>query len=388
MRPKSIALLLLALGCGLVASVGITEVMKRNAKPEVVNGEMQPIFVAMTDIGLGDQLTPQVLKLEPWPKDKLPVGAITRIEDIEGRRARTKLYANEPILENRLLSKGASAQGATSLIPKGYRVVPVKVDLVSGGSSMILPGDRVDVMVHLESGRDIPETLTQTILQDIKVFAVDDVVDLETSTDGRKSIPAKTISLLVTPEQAAKLMLAARMGSINLVMRSPEDDAQSPVVQARPRELFDHFTRPLKADRSKETLAEGDESPKLDDKASQFMQFLNSMNASLAGQKVSHPTEKPEKPELWTMRVLKPQGVDEVTLERNTGVDGAAWRLRSWNEKKDPQAPAKAIVGPSRPPLPRGEPVMEKPAEPDAIQKLLHPQSQPQTSPSSREEAA
>ena len=46
-------------------------------------------------------------------------------------------------------AKGASEQGATALIPKGYRVVPVKVDLVSGGSSLILPGDRVDVMVHL-----------------------------------------------------------------------------------------------------------------------------------------------------------------------------------------------------------------------------------------------
>ncbi len=34
MRPKSLALLLLALGCGLVASIGITQVMAtRNAGP-------------------------------------------------------------------------------------------------------------------------------------------------------------------------------------------------------------------------------------------------------------------------------------------------------------------------------------------------------------------
>ena len=192
-------------------------------------GETQPIFVAMTDIGMGDLLTSQVLKLEQWPKDKVPAGAISRIEDIEGRRTRTKLYAGEPILENRLLGKGASEQGATALIPKGYRVVPVKVDLVSGGSSLILPGDRVDVMVHLvrDPSREIQETVTRTILQDIKVFAVNDVVDLEKEKDGSsKSITAKTISLLVTPEQAAKVMLATQLGTINLVMRSPEDDQQ------------------------------------------------------------------------------------------------------------------------------------------------------------------
>ena len=42
MRPKSLALLLLALGCGLVASIGITEVMaRRNAEPGGVAGETQ-----------------------------------------------------------------------------------------------------------------------------------------------------------------------------------------------------------------------------------------------------------------------------------------------------------------------------------------------------------
>ena len=48
MRPKSLALLLLALGCGLVASIGITEVMaKRNAEPTGPTGDTQSIFVAM-----------------------------------------------------------------------------------------------------------------------------------------------------------------------------------------------------------------------------------------------------------------------------------------------------------------------------------------------------
>ena len=61
MRPKSIALLLLALGCGLVASVAITQVMARRiAPPETANGDSQAIFVAMTDIGMG-----VVVKMNP-----------------------------------------------------------------------------------------------------------------------------------------------------------------------------------------------------------------------------------------------------------------------------------------------------------------------------------
>ena len=91
MRPKSLALLLLALGCGLVASIGITRMMTKWIGETVgAAGEATSIYVATADIGMGDLLTPQVVKLVQ-SKDKAPIGAISRAEDIENRRARTKL---------------------------------------------------------------------------------------------------------------------------------------------------------------------------------------------------------------------------------------------------------------------------------------------------------
>lgn len=335
---------MLALGCGLVASIGITEVIsRRNAVPSGAAGDTKGIFVAMTDIGLGDQLTAQVLKLEQWPKDKLPPGAISQIEDVEGRRARTKLYAGEPILENRLLGKGASEQGATALIPKGYRVVPVKVDLVSGGSSLILPGDRVDVMVHLvkDPGRDIRETVTRTILQDIKVFAVDNIVDLERDKDGNsRSISAKTISLLVTPEQAATVMLATQMGVINLVMRSPEDDQQGVNAQARPSELLGIAK---KSERDKESLLASSES-NLNEKTKGFLDFLNTMKAKTPA---ATPDDEANALKTWNMRILKPDSVEDVQfkVDETTGATPStlgAWKSASLASSSDPAAAVKA----------------------------------------------
>jgi pilus assembly protein CpaB len=305
---------------------------KRNSEPAGPTGETQSIIVATSDIAMGDLLTPQVLKLEQWPKDKISLGAATRIEDVENRRARTKLYAGEPILENKLLGKGASEQGATALIPKGYRVVPVKVDLVSGGSSMILPGDRVDVMVHLvrDPGREINETVTRTILQDVKVFAVNDIVDLEKEKEGiGRSITAKTISLLVTPDQAATVMLASQLGIINLVMRSSEDDQQLTNSQAKPSELFGS----PKSNRDKESLMAGTESS-LGEKAKGFVDFLKSIRSKPAdqAQAAAGPTSAAEEPkrETWTMRVLKPGDVQEVQFEAQTGKDAANSPLGAW----------------------------------------------------------
>ncbi len=231
MRPKSFILLVLALGCGVVASVGITQVMaKRGADAAPV--EMESVVVAVADIPMGDPVAPQLVKLEDWPKDKVPKGALRSLEELENRRPKTRIFAGSPILENQLLGKGVSDHGASDVIPKGMRVIAVKVDSVSGNANLIRPGDRVDVLVHLQAGGgDLAKTITKTILQDIKVFAVDNIWSTATG-NGERSIVAKTISLLVTPAQAEKVTLASEMGNIRLVMRSPDDKEQAKVSGA------------------------------------------------------------------------------------------------------------------------------------------------------------
>jgi len=324
MRAKSILLLVLALGCGLVASIGITQVMaKRNTGIAVKPGESEAIYVAMRDVQLGDALTPQDLRLENWPRDKVPQGAISKLEDVEGRRTRTKLYRGEPILEFKLFGKGSSEQGATTLIPKGYRVVGVKVEAVSGGG-LILPGDRVDVLVHLRRNpsRGIAETSTRTILQDIKVFAVNDVFSIDPSEDARdRSIRAKTISLLVTPPQAEVLMLASELGRIRLVMRSPEDDVITEVDGATAPELLGQVTT---NERKNESLFTP---PSEDGKKSGSAGFLDFLKG-VVNKKVTPAASQRSEVGHWTMKLIKSNDVDEVNMEgrKDVNTGEVVWR--------------------------------------------------------------
>jgi len=330
MRGKSLLLLVLALGCGLVASIGITQVMaKRKAAPVGPVGETESIFVAMQDSPLGEPLNSQVLKLEQWPKGKVPDGCLTKIEDVEGRRTRTKLYAGEPILENKLFSKGSSEQGATALIPNGYRVVGVKVDSVSGGSSMILPGDRVDVLVHLRRNpaSGILNTSTRTILQDVKVFAVNDQYGLDGDGDDEKAISAKTISLLVKPAQAETVMLATQLGQIQLTMRGGGDDEQVTVAGASPQELLGMTSE---TDRDAESLLPDSPKPTNNQTGPPgFLDFLKKSQAKHAGD-VPPAVETPamERGDTWPMRVMQGTEVGEVMLESLTHGSGVRqWRV-------------------------------------------------------------
>lgn len=296
MQSKSLILLVIALACGVVASIGITQVMAhRSSAPVAQEMETQPVFVVKEDIPLGSMLTAEKLKLEQWPKGKVPEGVLGNLEDVEGRRPRTKLFAGEPVLEVKLLSKGESAGGAAPQIPVGYRSVPVKVDEVSGGAAMILPGDRVDVLVYARGGREIRRTMTKTILQDIKVFAVDSQWTLESDESG-KSIRAKTISLLLTPEQTERVMLACELGKLRLALRSPNDHEEAELPDEG-HQVGNIFGDSEMADMEKDSV----------------LGSLLDSQPSLPQTPVA-PVEEPERPS-HTVRVINGSEVQEVVMQ-------------------------------------------------------------------------
>jgi pilus assembly protein CpaB len=362
MRVKSIALLVLALACGGVASLGIIQVLsKRGTEAAPTEGENQAIFVASKDVSQGDLLNGQCLKLVQWPKDKIPAGALGRLEDIEGRRTRSKLFAEEPILDAKLAAKGTNAPGADMLIPRGYRQVTIRVDAVSGGGNLLLPGCRVDLLVYLTKnpGGGIQETTTRTILQDIKVFAVNEVVNLETGGPETKSIQVRTVSLLVTPAQAELVTLASELGSIKLVMRGPEEEAQVQTDGALPHQLFGAAG---KSQRDKEDT--GDDSlAGLKEKGKGFLEYLNALRKTADAQKT--PTPEPPPEETWSMRILAGADVSDITMREVVSsalADAGGWSVsglkpagskasKAAPEVKPPLAPpeqpAKAGSGPS-----------------------------------------
>jgi pilus assembly protein CpaB len=229
MRPKSLMLLVLALGCGLVASIGISQVMDRNSKrPNAA--ATTPIYIALHNINLGDPIDASMVSLQEWPKDRVPPGAISQLEDLEGRRPRTAIIQGEPLLDAKLLAPGQLADPITS-IPKGFRLKTISVDAEKSAAGLLSPGDRVDVQLFVkrDERNGIDSARTKVILQNIRVFAVDQTV--QRSPDGGEDRTiAKTISLLLTPEQASKLTLAENLGQVSLTPRNPndEDSADTP----------------------------------------------------------------------------------------------------------------------------------------------------------------
>ena len=225
MRPKSIILLVLALGCGLVASIGINEVIRAQSAPQVVMGETVGVLVANQDINIGDPLTPKNVNIAPWPKDQVPPGSFTKIEDIDNRRARQKLFKGEQLLESKLLGKGDNGGSPIETLPPGMRLVTVKVDAESSGAGLIKVGDHIDILVSLAEnpakGILKPQTISPKDLHNLKIFAIDSIYNRD--GNGEQTVVAKTISLAASPAQSKLIRLATQLGDISLVGRNPLD---------------------------------------------------------------------------------------------------------------------------------------------------------------------
>jgi pilus assembly protein CpaB len=353
MRPKTIILLVLALGCGLVASIGISQVLQRNQDGAAAE-ETSPVWVAMADIKNGDMLTPQTLKLEQWPKEKIPHGALSKLEDIDGKRTRAAIYQGEVVLEKKL----SPGESFSARVPNGFRLYTVQADPVSSHGGLLQPGDRVDVMVFVAKGNGILEAGTKTVLQDIKVFAVNDQVG-PSDEKTAESIAAKTVTLLMTPSQAEKCALAAEVGKIRLVMRGPNDKDE---VNPAGTPLSALFT-PEKTDRDVENMDHG---PKT--KASGLTAMLNqAMGGNQAPAGASQPVAAaPGDEQNFTMQLIRGTDVSQTDFRRRFD-DNSRWENGSiGNPRTDDPTVLPTLP---TPPLDKDEPKKDSKTQTPATKK-------------------
>jgi pilus assembly protein CpaB len=82
----------------------------------------------------------------------------------------------------------------------------------------------VQLFVRKDQRTGINTAKSKIILQNIRVFAVDQTVQRSPDGADERTI-AKTVSLMLTPEQASKLALAEQIGEISLIPRNPDDEA-------------------------------------------------------------------------------------------------------------------------------------------------------------------
>lgn len=200
-----------------------------------------PVIVADRALRYGETLTKEDVRSVRWPTNAMPEGVFKDLDTLfpEGEDGRVVLRAmekDEAVLAIKVTKPGEDA-GITSRLERGMRAFAIKVDVASGVSGFLRPGDRVDV--YWTGGlRDAVEgkrgEITKLIQTNIQLIAIDQSAGGD--IDG--TVIARTVTVAARPQQVAALAQAQTTGRLSLALVGADDDTIASAADVDQRALL------------------------------------------------------------------------------------------------------------------------------------------------------
>jgi len=246
MKPKTLILMVIAVGCGLGAAV-MTQKILNQQKPTETQEEKVAVLVARNTLSMGTATKEpdRLFEVRYFNKGEEPKRAIKEYLDpektqdevakklfdqVKDRRLKKQISAEQFIFPDDLMDQADA--GLSAQITKGMRAIGVKVDTSAVAGGFVLPNSRVDVVFVQRKGD--ADSQAKVILQNVLVLAVG---TQSVRPEDKQTLVESTVTLSVTPEQAEKLTLASEMGTLRLLLRSFGDEDVVKTTGSLPKNL-------------------------------------------------------------------------------------------------------------------------------------------------------
>jgi len=197
--------------------------IKRLEKLAAKNVSTGKVVIVAKPLKFGKRLERKDVKTVRFPVSAIPDNAFRSIEEVFGKKEdekepRAVLRVMEPkeILSKSKVSDFGEDAGIASRLGDGMRAFTLRVDVASGVSGFLRPGNTIDVFW---TGRVGKETFTRLILDGIDLLAIDQISD----ADRNRPYVARTVTVAVTPQVVAALAQAQATGKLQLSLRGTND---------------------------------------------------------------------------------------------------------------------------------------------------------------------
>ncbi len=200
------------------------------------------VLVSNRSLKYGERLAQDDVRIVQWPEDAIPEGTFLAMaelfpEDGKGDRFVMRAMEKDEALMIVKVTKPGESAGLTSRIEKGKRAFAISVDVASGVSGFLRPGDNVDVYwtgslsgaIAGNSGE-----ITRLIQTNIELIAVDQ----KAGSDLTGATIARTVTVAATPEQIAALAQAQNTGRLSLALVGVQDETVASAVEVDQRKLL------------------------------------------------------------------------------------------------------------------------------------------------------
>lgn len=195
-------------------------------------GPVVEVYVVNKPLAYGAALTKEDVEKVMMPKNNLPENFFVEEAELfpgtydKPRYVVRQMEKMEPVLASKVTKPGEVA-GLTARLSAGMRAFAIKVDVASGVSGFVQPGDLVDIYwtgaAESETG-----SFTRLIEGGIKVIAVDQTADAENTTG---TMVARTVTVEAPPEKVARLAQAQATGGLSLSLVGVGDTTEIGMIE-------------------------------------------------------------------------------------------------------------------------------------------------------------
>jgi pilus assembly protein CpaB len=217
---KTTIVLLFALAIGVIAAFAANRFLASRIEAiEARNrGATVEVVVARYRLKKGQVVNADNVALRAVPADFAHSNALTKesFSRMAGRTLAYDILPGEMLLAS--LLQASRPPTFSARVNAGRRAITIAVDEINSISGLLDPGDMIDLIVSLERrGRK----MTLPLLQGVQVMATGQrVVDDPRSGEPRQYA---TVTLNLTPSQAAALVGARDGGKFAALLRNPQD---------------------------------------------------------------------------------------------------------------------------------------------------------------------
>lgn len=195
------------------------------------------VVVANADLRPGTFLSSRTVAVREMPRSFLHSDAVLADDwnSIGGRVLAHAVRSGEPVLLSHL-AQDASAGFSSQLAP-GMRALTFPVDDEASISGMLAPGDHIDILFTTLNGN---ENVTLPLLLNVPVIAtgIRTTVNAAYLDEKSRTRQYNTVTISVTPEDAARITLAQDAGKITVALRQPQDDQLVQIARVTKRTLL------------------------------------------------------------------------------------------------------------------------------------------------------
>jgi pilus assembly protein CpaB len=249
LKPNAL-LALVGLLAGIVGATAAGRLLHARATSmeSALNARYTPreVVVAARHLAEGEIIESGMLAIRRMPRDFLPAGALgtNQAATLVGRRVNVGLRRGDPVQLSALHVRNERA--LSDVVRSGGRALTISVDDTNSMSGLLRAGDIVDIYYSRSQGGG---SVLAPLLERVTVLATGESLTSPDETDA-----FATLTIHVSPEDAARIVLAQATGTLTVLLRSMHDDGKASVDTRNSRYLLTEAPGPRAAGRRTESV--------------------------------------------------------------------------------------------------------------------------------------